>query len=241
MDQLLVALDVESRAEADRIADTLRGNVGGFKIGSRLFTAEGPDMVRRLTDRGDRIFLDLKFHDIPNTVATAVQAAANLGVWMVNVHAAGGVGMMRAAHDAAHEAAAKRGTPAPLVIAVTVLTSMNAATLRETGIVIDLMDQVLRLAELTFEAGLDGVVASPRETAAIRERFGPKFAIVTPGIRGGLPPKGGSHGFKDDQERTMGPAEAVAAGASYLVVGRPIIAAPDPKAAARAIVEEMRS
>lgn len=236
MDQLLVALDVESRADADRLADTLRGNVGGFKIGSRLFTAEGPDVVRRLTDGGDRVFLDLKFHDIPNTVATAVQAAANLGVWMVNVHAAGGVGMMRAAHDAAREAAAKKGAPAPLVIAVTVLTSMNTATLRETGIVIDLMDQVLRLAELTFEAGLDGVVASPRETAAIRERFGPKFAIVTPGIRGGAAAAG-----KDDQERTMGPAEALAAGASYLVVGRPIIAAQEPKAAAQAIVEEMRS
>lgn len=234
MDQLLVALDVESRASGDRLADTLRGGVGGFKIGSRLFTAEGPDMVRRLTDRGDRVFLDLKFHDIPNTVATAVQAAASLGVWMVNVHAAGGVRMMRAAREAAHEAAAKRNAPAPLVIAVTVLTSMNSATLRETGIVIDLMDQVLRLAELTVEAGLDGVVASPRETPAIRERFGPELVIVTPGIRGGAAAAG-----KDDQERTMGPAEALAAGASYLVVGRPIIAAPDPKAAARAIVEDL--
>ncbi len=236
MDQLLVALDVESRAEADRLADLLRGAVGGFKIGSRLFTAEGPEMVRRLTDCGDRVFLDLKFHDIPNTVATSVQAAVSLGVWMVNVHAAGGVPMMRAAREAAHEAAAKRNAPAPLVIAVTVLTSMNSATLRETGIVIDLMDQVLRLAELTVEAGLDGVVASPRETAAIRERFGPEFLIVTPGVRGGAAAAG-----KDDQERTMGPAEALAAGSSYLVVGRPIIAAPDPKAATRAIAEELRS
>jgi orotidine-5'-phosphate decarboxylase len=234
VDQLLVALDVESRAEADRLAAALRGSVGGLKIGSRLSRADGPDMVRRLTERGDRVFLDLKFHDIPNTVATAVQAAAGLGVWMVNVHAAGGVPMMRAAREAAHEAAAKRGAAAPLVIAVTVLTSMNASTLRETGIVIDLMDQVLRLAELTFEAGLDGVVASPRETAAIRERFGRGFAIVTPGIRGGAAAAG-----KDDQERTMGPAQALAAGASHLVVGRPIIAAPDPKAAAQAIVDEM--
>jgi orotidine-5'-phosphate decarboxylase len=236
VDQLLVALDVESRAEADRLSDTLRGSVGGFKIGSRLFTAEGPEMVRRLTERGDRVFLDLKFHDIPHTVATAVHAAADLGVWMVNVHAAGGVPMMRAARDAALEAAAKRNASPPLVIAVTVLTSMNASTLRETGIVIDLMDQVLRLAELTSEAGLDGVVASPRETAAIRERFGPRFAIVTPGIRGGAAAAG-----KDDQERTMGPAEALAAGASYLVVGRPIIAAPEPKAAARAILDAMRA
>lgn len=229
-EKILVALDVESRAEALRLADTLRGAVGGFKIGSRLFTAEGPSMVRALTERGDRVFLDLKFHDIPNTVATAVAAAAALGVWMVNVHAAGGAPMMRAARDAAHEAATKRNAPAPLVIAVTVLTSMNQAALTETGVVIELMDQVLRLAELTKEAGLDGVVASPRETAAIRKRSGPGFAIVTPGIRGGS-----ADAAKGDQERTMTPAEAVSAGASYLVIGRPIIAAPDPLAAAQAI------
>jgi orotidine-5'-phosphate decarboxylase len=231
VDQLLVALDVETRREAVAIADSLRGIAGGFKIGSRLFTAEGPEMVRSLTDRGDRIFLDLKFHDIPNTVATAVAAATCLGVWMVNVHASGGATMMRAAADAAREAAASRGTPPPLVIAVTVLTSMNQAALRETGIVIDLMDQVLRLAELTREAGLDGVVASPLETAAIRQRCGKDFVIVTPGIRGGAAAPG-----RDDQQRTMGPAEALGAGASYLVVGRPIIGEPDPAAAARAIV-----
>jgi orotidine-5'-phosphate decarboxylase len=230
VDQLLVALDVDSRQRATALADSLRGAVGGFKIGSRLFTAEGPDMVRSLADRGDRIFLDLKFHDIPNTVATAVDAAANLGVWMLNVHAAGGSTMMRAAADAAREAAAKRGTPPPLVIAVTVLTSMNQAALRETGIVIDLMDQVLRLAELTREAGLDGVVASPLETAAIRQRCGPDFLIVTPGIRGGA-----AAAHKQDQQRTLGPAEAIAAGASHIVVGRPIIGEPDPRAAAQAI------
>jgi orotidine-5'-phosphate decarboxylase len=234
VDKLLVALDVESRAEALALADTLRGSVGGFKIGSRLFTAEGPDMVRALTERGDRVFLDLKWHDIPNTVATAVAAASSLGVWMVNVHASGGTVMMRAAREAAQEAAAKHGARAPLVIAVTILTSLNQASLRETGIVIDLMDQVLRLAELTKEAGLDGVVASPRETAAIRSRCGRDFAIVTPGIRGGAAAE-----TKNDQERTMSPAEALAAGASYLVVGRPIIAAPDPKAAARAIAESL--
>jgi len=226
-EKVLVALDVESTAEALRLADTLRGSVGGFKIGSRLFTSEGPTIVRTLTDRGERVFLDLKFHDIPNTVATAVAAAAELGVWMVNVHASGGTAMMRAAHEAAHEAAAKRNSTPPLVIAVTVLTSMNPAALRETGIVIDLQDQVLRLAELTKEAGLDGVVASPRETQAIRSRCGAGFTIVTPGIRGGT-----AAASKDDQARTMTPAEAIAAGASYLVVGRPIIAAPDPRDAA---------
>jgi orotidine-5'-phosphate decarboxylase len=231
---ILVALDVESRAEALSLADTLRGSVGGFKIGSRLFTAEGPTIVRALTERGDRVFLDLKFHDIPNTVAAAVAAAVQLGVWMVNVHAGGGTAMMRAARDAAHEAAAKRGAAAPLVIAVTVLTSMTQQALRETGVVIDLMDQVLRLAELTKEAGLDGVVASPRETSAIRSRFGAGFAIVTPGIRGGA-----ASADKGDQARTMAPDEAIAAGASYLVVGRPIIAAPDPKAAAQAIAASL--
>jgi orotidine-5'-phosphate decarboxylase len=235
VDQLLVALDVETRAQARELADSLRGVVGGFKIGSRLFTAEGPDMVRTLVDRGDRIFLDLKWHDIPNTVRTAVSGAASLGVWMVNVHASGGTTMMRAARDGAQEAATKQGRAAPLVIAVTVLTSMNQASLRETGIVIDLMDQVLRLAELTKEAGLDGVVASPREIASIRARCGKEFAIITPGIRGGA-----ATATKDDQERTMSPAEALAAGASYLVVGRPIIAAPDPRAAAEAIALSLR-
>ena len=229
-DKILVALDVESGAEALRLADALRDAVGGFKIGSRLFTAEGPSIVRSLADRGDRVFLDLKFHDIPNTVATAVAAATELGVWMVNVHASGGGAMMRAARAAAHETAAKRNVTPPLVIAVTVLTSMNQAALAETGVVIELMDQVLRLAELTKEAGLDGVVASPRETAGIRRRCGADFAIVTPGIRGGS-----ADATKGDQERTLSPEEAVATGASYLVVGRPIIAAANPLAAARQI------
>jgi orotidine-5'-phosphate decarboxylase len=233
-DRILVALDVETRADTLRLADALRGTVGGFKIGSRLFTAEGPSVVRVLTERGDRVFLDLKFHDIPNTVAGAAAAATGLGVWMLNVHASGGLTMMRAAREAAHEAAARQNAPAPLVIAVTVLTSMNQAALRESGVVIELMDQVLRMAESTREAGLDGVVASPRETSAIRARCGAAFTIVTPGIRGGS-----ASADKGDQERTMAPAEAIAAGASYLVIGRPIIAAADPVSAARAIIESL--
>jgi orotidine-5'-phosphate decarboxylase len=232
--KVLVALDVETREHALRLADMLQGRVAGFKIGSRLFTAEGPSLVRSFVERGDKVFLDLKFHDIPNTVATAVAAATELGVWMVNVHAGGGTAMMRAARSAAHETAARRNLEPPLVIAVTVLTSMTQAALRETGVVIDLMDQVLRLAELAKDAGLDGVVASPRETAAIRARCGGGFAIVTPGIRGGA-----AASTKDDQERTMSPADAVAAGASYLVVGRPIIGAANPREAADSIAASL--
>jgi orotidine-5'-phosphate decarboxylase len=235
VDQLLIALDVATRAEATSLADSLRHVAGGYKIGSRLFTSEGPDLVRELVDRGDRVFLDLKFHDIPNTVATAVAAATSLGVWMVNVHAAGGARMMRAARDAAHEAAAREGRKPPLVIAVTVLTSLDVSSLAETGIAASVLDHVVRLATLAQHAGLDGVVASPQETALLRQRCGPEFAIVTPGIRGG----GARTSGKDDQERTMSPADAIAAGASYLVVGRPIIAAADPAQAAALIASEI--
>jgi orotidine-5'-phosphate decarboxylase len=231
VDKLLVALDVDSGARALELAAALRGVAGGFKIGNRLFTLEGPAIVRALTEKGDRVFLDLKFHDIPNTVATAVAAATSLGVWMLNVHASGGGPMMKAALEAAGESAAKAGVERPLVIAVTVLTSMNTATLNEFGVAGSVLDQVARLAKLTQAAGLDGVVASPQETRMIREACGPGFQIVTPGIRGGSAVTSG----KDDQERTMTAPEAVAAGASYIVVGRPIIAASDPRAAAENI------
>ena len=236
MDQLLIALDVPTGNEALRLADLLRGTVGGFKIGSQLFTAEGPAIVRALTGKGDRVFLDLKFHDIPNTVASAVSAATSLGVWMVNVHASGGTKMMLAAADAARKTAGAEGRQAPLVIAVTVLTSMTAAAMSETGTNVPVIDQVSRLARLAQEAGLDGVVASPQETSAIRALGGPEFVIVTPGIRGGA-----AAASKDDQERTLTAGSAIAAGSSYLVVGRPVIAAPDPREAAERLADEIRS
>ena len=234
MNRILVALDVPSADAALSLADTLRGTVGGFKIGSQLFTAAGPDIVRKLVDRGDSVFLDLKVHDIPNTVAGAIQSSAQLGVWMVNVHASGGRPMMEAARKAADERRPP-GRHRPLVIAVTVLTSLDAATLASVGVAASPLEQVVRLAELAKASGLDGVVASPQETAAIRKACGQDFVIVTPGIRGGSAGEA-----RDDQQRTMSPAEAVAAGSSYLVVGRPITAAPDPREAATLIAQSIQ-
>lgn len=234
MDKLLVALDVESGDRALELADKLRGIVGGFKVGSRLFTLEGPALVSELVARRARVFLDLKFHDIPNQVAQAVAAAVHTGAWMVDVHASGGLAMMEAAVKAGREAALQAGRPMPLVVGVTVLTSMNQGMLAETGVERPLFEQVVSLALLAKSAGLQGVVASPHEIRAIREACGADFAIVTPGIRGAS-----AGGDMNDQMRTMGPAEAVRTGANYLVVGRPIIAAPDPRAAAQKIGEEL--
>jgi orotidine-5'-phosphate decarboxylase len=239
MNPILVALDVESAAKAVELANLLRGSVGGFKIGKQLFTAAGPSMVRELTSRGDRVFLDLKFHDIPNTVAGAIQSAVTTGAWMVNVHCSGGSSMMKAAVEAATTAAQKSSQPKPLVIGVTVLTSMTGAALKEIGIETPMLDQVVRLATLAKSSGLDGVVASPQEVRAIRKACGSDFAIVTPGIRPAAP-EGTLQQGKDDQARTMTPAEAIEAGATYLVIGRPITAAPDPKSAAEQILATLR-
>jgi orotidine-5'-phosphate decarboxylase len=230
MHRLLAALDVDTARAATELAGSLRGHVGAFKVGSHLFTAEGPGFVRELTARGDRVFLDLKYHDIPNTVASAVRAAARLGVWMLNVHASGGRGMMRAAREAARQGDNDR---VPLVIAVTVLTSFDGPALAEVGIERQVLAQVEHLALLAQDAGLDGVVASPLETRRLRERCGPGFLIVTPGIRSGPPADA------DDQVRTMTAADAIRAGANYLVVGRPIVAAADRSAAADEIARTL--
>ena len=231
MDQLLVALDVDSRDRALQLADQLRDVAGGFKIGSRLFTSEGPALVSALVERGDHVFLDLKYHDIPTVVAQAVLAAARLGAWMLTVHAAGGRSMLEAAADAA-----RRTEHTPLIVGVTVLTSLDSTDLAGVGVRREMPAQVEALAERATTAGLDGIVASPREVTRLRGKLGSEPLIVTPGIRGraSVESSGG-----DDQVRTLSAGEALAAGASYLVVGRPIISAPDPPEAARAIVREL--
>ena len=232
-DRLIVALDVDSQAQAERLAERLDGLVRRFKIGSQLFTAGGPAVVEAIHKRGAEVFLDLKFHDIPNTVAGAAREAARLGVFMFNVHASGGLAMMKAAADGAAAAAVELSVRRPLAIAVTVLTSLDRAALnRELGVTSSVEDHVLHLAELAREAGLDGTVASPVEIAAIRRSLGAAWVIVTPGVR----PAGSAAG---DQSRVATPGAATRAGADYLVVGRPITGAPDPAVAAAAILEEM--
>ena len=225
-DRLIVALDVSAAAEA-RIVQALGAAVSTYKVGNQLFTAEGPKVVRELVGSGKKVFLDLKFHDIPNTVAGGVRSAAALGTSMLTVHAAGGSAMLRAAVDAA-----KQAPKPPLVLAVTVLTSLSDADLHETGIAGRAVEHVLVLATLAQDCGCDGVVASPHEARIIRQDLGAGFVIVTPGIR----PVGTA---KSDQARVNTPAEAIAAGADYLVVGRPIIEAENPRLAAEQILRQI--
>ncbi len=230
-DRLIVALDAPDAASAEKLVRALSPVVRNFKVGKELFTACGPSVVDVVRRSGGRVFLDLKFHDIPNTVAGACAAGSRIpGVFMLNVHAAGGRAMLEAAAKAVRENA--KGPEKPLLIAVTVLTSLSAADLKETGVDRPLEEHVEALAVLAKSAGLDGVVASPRETALIRKTCGKNFKIVTPGVRPAWAATG-------DQKRVMTPGEAVAAGADYLVVGRPITHDADPLAAARKILEEI--
>lgn len=232
-DRLVLALDVDDDREALGLVAELKDAVGLFKVGHQLFTAYGPDIVRRITASGGHVFLDLKYHDIPNTVAKASAEAVKLGVSIFNVHALGGLAMMKAAADSAKETAEKHGLPRPVVLAVTVLTSMDQRGLqRELKITRPLRREVCHLARLAQRAGLDGVVASPQEIKMLRRSIRGAFVVLTPGVR---PAWAG----KDDQKRTMTPAEAVAAGADYLVVGRPVLKAEDRRAAVEKILEEI--
>lgn len=229
MNPILAALDVSSREQALRLAGVLRGHVGGFKIGSELFTAEGPAIVRELAALGDRIFLDLKFHDIPNTVANSVEAAAAAGVDMLTIHASGGSAMLSAARAAV-------GDDGPRLLAVTLLTSLSASAVEEVWAkeLRSLREEVARLAALAANCGIHGVVASVHEAESLKRKHGPDFLVVTPGIR-----PGGQN--LQDHARAATPADAVRAGADFIVVGRPIIKANDPVAVADAILGELES
>ncbi|GGO82640.1 orotidine 5'-phosphate decarboxylase [Marinobacterium nitratireducens] len=227
--QILVALDYPDQAQALAMAQRLDPAQCRVKVGKELFTRSGPAVVEALQARGFDVFLDLKFHDIPNTTAMAVRAAAELGVWMVNVHASGGRRMMEAARNELEKVAGERRT---LLIAVTVLTSMEQQDLREIGIDLEPLEQVRRLAQLTERSGLDGVVCSAQEVEPLRELISPSFKLVTPGIR----PADAEAG---DQRRIMTPGQAVTAGSDYLVIGRPITRASDPLATLSAIQQEI--
>ena len=232
-DRIVVALDVETSAQALALVEKLRGLVGMFKIGKQLFTAAGPDIVRQVVGMGEKVFLDLKFHDIPNTVASAGVEAARLGVTIFNVHALGGSAMMRATVEAVNKAAEHEKLIRPQILAVTILTSHDQATLAEIGLEKTIQEQVICLAQLAAASDIDGVVASPQEIASLRNAIpDPNFVILTPGVR----PVGAA---RNDQKRVMTPNEAVQTGADYLVVGRPITGAENPVAAAQKIIEEI--
>ena len=244
-EKIIVALDVATAAEARSIIAELRGEVGAFKIGLQLFTAAGASFVRETIEAEIKLFLDLKFHDIPNTVAKASMEAARLGVWMFNLHALGGAEMMRRAVEATREISDKENLTQPKIISVTVLTSANRETLKEVGIEREMREQVLNLARLTAKCGLDGVVASPLEIEAIGAAIEKKdFLIVTPGIRSDAETRNEKRNKLetiDDQKRVMTAKEAVAAGANYLVIGRPILQAEDRISAVRKIIEEIEA
>jgi orotidine-5'-phosphate decarboxylase len=229
-DRLIVALDVPGATQARQIVQAIGEAATTYKIGKQLFTAEGPQVVRDLVASGRKVFLDLKYHDIPNTVAGAVRSAAELGVSMLTVHASGGSKMLRAAIEAASQSSTK--AKPIMVLAVTVLTSLSDSDLQELGIAGDVLSQVLRLGALARAAGCGGLVASAQEARELRKALGGGFAIVTPGVR----PAGASAG---DQARVVTPQDAIAAGATYLVVGRPILEAPDPAKAAQQIADEI--
>ena len=220
--RIIIALDFPTAVAAEQFLSGLDPASCRVKIGKELFTAAGPDFVRRIVAMGFDVFLDLKFHDIPNTVAGAVKVAAELGVWMINVHASGGVAMMSDARAALEDVSGTR----PILIAVTILTSLTEGDLARQGISCSPAEQVVRLAEMTLEAGLDGVVCSAAETPLLRKRFGNGFALITPGIRR-------TEDAKGDQKRVVGPSEAVAMGSNYLVIGRPITQAESPAQALR--------
>ncbi len=229
-DRIIIALDVDTRSEALELVRKLRGKVGLFKVGSQLFTAEGPELVREIAGMGERVFLDLKYHDIPNTVVKAVLAAERLGVSMLTLHVTGGTAMMSAVAQTLK--GTNRSDPAPLILAVTVLTSLGDQDLKEIGCHSASREQVLRLAHLAQQSGMDGIVASPAELPALRERFGNSLILVTPGIR----PSGKD---TDDQIRIATPLAAIQAGADYLVIGRPITASRDPAQNLETILEEL--
>jgi len=231
-ERIIVALDVPTKAEAQQVVGELRDLVGAFKVGRQLFTAAGPEFVRELTGSGLRVFLDLKFHDIPNTVAQAGIEAARLGVWMFNVHACGGRDMMLRTVEAVDAFSSQNDSARPLIIGVTVLTSSGEATLAETGISVRLQDQVAALATLACNAALDGVVASAREVSLIREAIPqPSFITVTPGIRNAA-------ATPDDQQRVLNIGDAIVNGSDYVVIGRPILQARDKREAVQMMTEE---
>jgi orotidine-5'-phosphate decarboxylase len=229
---IIVALDVPTADAALKLVEQLAPVSGAFKVGSELFTSAGPDMVRRIRGLGASVFLDLKFHDIPNTVAKAVASAVRLDVQMLTVHASGGMEMLKAAEQAAQETARQLGHAAPLVLGVTVLTSLDTAALSQVGLDSDVSRQVRRLAAMANQAGLRGLVCSPREVAEVRQTVPASTQLVIPGIRAHTAPA-------DDQKRTLTPREALALGADWLVIGRPICAAENPRAAAEQILKEI--